>query len=266
MEIVGTDLIVFPQGQFGTHQHEDQHEFHYLLEARGAFHNRGVVTRLAGSSLAYSPPRHEHGFIPESPAPQPIYFVRFRAENPPERALLAEVGGRLGLRPRVVGELGPTFESIRRHARLTGPHARRAAEAGLLMILHAAAGGHLGGAGEKRHPAVVSALAYLEGSLERPVTFREVAARSGLSAEAFARLFRKNTGETVLGYLRRRRLEHGRFHLETTEAPIHRLALGLHFCDEFHFSKAFKRQYGVSPRAWRETSRGKPSGDEAEMG
>jgi two-component system response regulator YesN len=112
---------------------------------------------------------------------------------------------------------------------------------------------------------VESGLAYLEGSLERPVTFQEVVARSGLSPEGFARLFRKQTGDTVLGYLRRRRMEHARFHLETTEDPVHHIALRLQFCDEFHFSKTFKKFTGFSPKAWRERSRAMAEIDDRDM-
>lgn len=255
MEIVGTDLIHCPQGSFGPHQHSDQYEFHYLLGARGRFSNGGITTTLEGDSLAFTPPLHDHGFTGSRPQPQPIYFIRFRPQNQADSQLILEVSRSFGMRPRAIPSLAPAFEQIRRHSVAQGGHARRAAECGLEMVLHAAAGGGFGSGREACHPVVQDALAALEGSLNRPVSFRHLVSRSGYSAEGFSRLFRRETGESALGYLRRRRLEHARFDLETTDDPIHRIAARYAFCDEFHFSRMFKKETRHAPREWREMSR-----------
>jgi two-component system response regulator YesN len=39
--------------------------------------------------------------------------------------------------------------------------------------------------------------------------------------------------------------------LQADDAPLKEIAAELGFCDEFHFSKLFKRRTGLSPSAYR---------------
>ena len=53
-------------------------------------------------------------------------------------------------------------------------------------------------------------------------------------------------------YLRRARLEHARHLLEVSHESIQDISDRLQFSSRNHFSKAFSKQYGISPSAYRE--------------
>jgi len=80
----------------------------------------------------------------------------------------------------------------------------------------------------------------------------QVARQSGMSIDAFRRAFRAATGEPPARFQRRQRISMAGNILRRQELPLKQIAELLGFCDEFHLSKAFKAQFGVSPRKFRE--------------
>jgi AraC-like DNA-binding protein len=77
----------------------------------------------------------------------------------------------------------------------------------------------------------------------------------GLSYESFRKKFMVSCGETPGAYRLRHKLAMAANLLQRTEQSIKSIALGLGFCDEFHFSKQFRQAYGLSPRKYRHSSR-----------
>jgi AraC-like DNA-binding protein len=83
-----------------------------------------------------------------------------------------------------------------------------------------------------------------------------IAAAVGISARHLHRLFAQN-GRTVGGWIRERRLEQCRSDLadhRLRERSITDIAFCWGFCDSAHFSRSFKKQFGISPRAFRTQS------------
>lgn len=80
---------------------------------------------------------------------------------------------------------------------------------------------------------------------------QEVAPKVGLSYENFRKQFVALTGESPGRYQKRRRLESACASLFQGDASLKEIAESLGFCDVFHFSKAFKRQFGSTPSEYR---------------
>jgi AraC family transcriptional regulator len=102
---------------------------------------------------------------------------------------------------------------------------------------------------------VNQAIAYIEGRLTEPVTTAEVAASIGYSRAHFGRLFLEMTGETLAGYLRKRRLTEAARRLLTTRCSILDLALDYQFESQDAFTRSFKRLFRYSPGAYRRRGR-----------
>jgi AraC-like DNA-binding protein len=101
------------------------------------------------------------------------------------------------------------------------------------------------------HPAVTAALALIEARLAQPLTVAQIAKAAGVSHNHLTRLFRAATGETVVGYLRARRMERARHFLEATTLSIPAVAASVGIPDLQAFNKACRRQLGASPRSIR---------------
>ncbi|PTY08022.1 hypothetical protein DB347_00080 [Opitutaceae bacterium EW11] len=79
------------------------------------------------------------------------------------------------------------------------------------------------------------------------LTVAEMAAHAHLSPSLFSRRFRATTGQTPLQYVLSLRLERARAALASTGASIARVATDFGFFDQAHFSRHFKRRYGLTP-------------------
>jgi len=72
-----------------------------------------------------------------------------------------------------------------------------------------------------------------------------------MSRNGFLQLFRKQCGVSPQAYSRRKRLEDACVMLHFSDAPIEEVASAAGFYDRYHFSKAFKREFGLGPAEYR---------------
>jgi AraC family transcriptional regulator len=84
----------------------------------------------------------------------------------------------------------------------------------------------------------------------------ELAAAAGLHPAHLARVFRQHLGCSPGEYQRRLRIDLARRQLEHTDLPLSVIALDAGFADQSHFTHAFRRATGLSPRAFRRKARG----------
>jgi AraC family transcriptional regulator len=104
-------------------------------------------------------------------------------------------------------------------------------------------------------------LALIDARLATGVAVEELAREAGLSPAHFARAFRESVGRAPHQQLLARRLEHARALLDAARtlrtgrgrgAPgtsLSDIALSAGFADQAHFTRLFKRAYGVTPGA-----------------
>jgi AraC-like DNA-binding protein len=94
---------------------------------------------------------------------------------------------------------------------------------------------------------------YLSTTIGEKHTVQELAARAELSRYYFIRKYKAITGRTPIEDLIILRLEAASNLLATTHMPLKAIALSIGFCDEYYFSKAFHRHFGVSPGSYRKS-------------
>jgi AraC family transcriptional regulator len=91
----------------------------------------------------------------------------------------------------------------------------------------------------------------LDDALGDEIRIDRLAREVGVHPVHLARVFRRCIGVTPGDYLRGRRLAHARALLRETRRPISDIAVACGFVDQSHFTSAFKRAFGVTPRAFR---------------
>src|SRR5690606_18963733 len=79
----------------------------------------------------------------------------------------------------------------------------------------------------------------------------DFAARSGVSASTFSRLFQELTGTTPVDFTRRQRIRRARRLLRSTDLPVSRVAELVGYADPLYFSRVFRAVSGASPTAYR---------------
>jgi len=131
----------------------------------------------------------------------------------------------------------------------------QAIRAHLYENMDSAESGWLAGLRDKQ---IGQALATLHARPEEPWTVSGLARRVALSQSAFAARFTQLVGEPPLHYLTHLRLHAGSVRLRSSDAKMSAIAAAAGYKSVAAFSKAFKRELGVTPGEWR---RGRPGRD-----
>lgn len=96
-------------------------------------------------------------------------------------------------------------------------------------------------------PQLGSALALMHKDPLHEWSLDELARRAGLSRSALSSRFRAAVGVSPIRYLTQWRLERAYHGISVDAWTLQRAAIEAGYADEFSFSRAFKRLYGVSP-------------------
>ncbi|MFI7614452.1 helix-turn-helix domain-containing protein [Nonomuraea terrae] len=91
-----------------------------------------------------------------------------------------------------------------------------------------------------------------------PHSVASLARAVALSPSRFAHLFAAETGRTPMHAVRQARVRHAASLLEITDMDVGQVAAACGFVSPFHFSRAFRRAYGVPPREYRARVRSAP--------
>jgi AraC family transcriptional activator of pyochelin receptor len=92
---------------------------------------------------------------------------------------------------------------------------------------------------------------FVDKKLTDPPALRDVARAVGLNEYKLKRGFRELFGTTVFSYLSRERLELAKRMLLDTDQTAREVAFALGYATPQHFSAAFKKRFGVSPKSMR---------------
>jgi len=90
-------------------------------------------------------------------------------------------------------------------------------------------------------------LALMDARPDTHLTIDDLAREAGLSPAHFARAFKESVGRAPHQHLMALRLERARRLLDAPDAALSDVAQRTGFADQAHFTRFFKRQYGMTP-------------------
>lgn len=98
------------------------------------------------------------------------------------------------------------------------------------------------------HPGLRAAIRAMRGNLDHPLKTGEICAATNVNQRTLQRLFRRHLRTTVGAFHRTCRLEHAREMLRLTRLSVMDIALSSGFDSPTHFSDAYRRHFGCTPR------------------
>ncbi|UCC38560.1 MAG: helix-turn-helix domain-containing protein [Candidatus Aminicenantes bacterium] len=96
---------------------------------------------------------------------------------------------------------------------------------------------------------------YVNQNFTKRITAKEVARIGGLSVSRALHLFREETGLSLSQYIRKLRIDYGKYLLLNTDVSLADSAIEAGFFDQSHFTKTFKRVEKMTPSRFREKYR-----------
>lgn len=99
------------------------------------------------------------------------------------------------------------------------------------------------------------ALSFVEQNFQNDITIEDIAQFCNLNRSYFGKIFRDAVGKSPQEFLISYRMTKATELLKLTELSIGDISNAVGYLSQLHFSRAFKKTYGVSPREWRSVNR-----------
>ena len=97
---------------------------------------------------------------------------------------------------------------------------------------------------------VAKCIDYICDSLHTRITVETLAAHTGLNASYLSRLFKKETGQTISGYIRDKKIETACNMLTYSEYTPAEISSILSFPSQSYFTEIFRKKTGLTPKKY----------------
>lgn len=103
-------------------------------------------------------------------------------------------------------------------------------------------------------PSIYNCIQYIRERVYTPVTVAEIADYAGYTPEHFSRLFKKESGFTTSEFIVSCKLYESKKLLKFTNMTIGEISSQLHFANQSHFQKLFKKKFQMTPLQFRNSN------------
>lgn len=110
------------------------------------------------------------------------------------------------------------------------------------------------GAEREFSKSVSDAINYVRSHLTASLTVSEVAEASLCSRSTLSTLFKNEVGQSVAAYIEDLLMSEAQTMLLYSDRSIGQISEKLGFCDQFYFSRRFRKRFGLSPKDYRKKS------------
>jgi YesN/AraC family two-component response regulator len=105
---------------------------------------------------------------------------------------------------------------------------------------------------ENHNDIVHKAKRYLLEHIQETISVEDVAQKVHINPQYLMRLFKKDTGISILEFVTQKRIEIAKELLESTDLSINRVADSVGYGNYSYFTKIFKRETGLTPSEYRD--------------
>ncbi len=221
----------------------------YLLffVARGeeTFYLDAPQTAGAGSFVLFAPgEKQHHAYLGEGTAE--FYYIHFRCEGLPDGIEMESSR----IYPTSFSGASQIFEEILAETLEKKPHYEALCLAKLfsLFAMIARECTHAGASSGAEHRRIARAIQFIGKNFEKNLSLEDYAALCLMSKYHFLRIFKAVTGQSPMEYRMRIRIENAKELIDLGELSFAEIGERLGFSSAAHFSDAFKKQTGLSPR------------------
>ncbi|WP_276481458.1 AraC family transcriptional regulator [Paraflavitalea pollutisoli] len=257
-----TDIGYYPKAKFHYRKRAhgaDEHILIYCVRGSGMATVNKVPCKISAGGFFVVPKSTDHTYQADENDPWTIYWVHFNGSNAP--SLVNYLQQRLNGYTDVLHyseKRIDLFDSIY-HCLERGYSAKNMVYANmcfshfLVSFMHPENIDHQNTRYEE--DVVDKAITIMTESIRSVCNLSDIAARLNVSSSHLSFLFRQKTGYPPMEYMNHLKVQKACQYLLLTTKRIHEIAEEIGIEDAYYFSRFFKRQMGMSPRAYRDKKR-----------
>lgn len=102
---------------------------------------------------------------------------------------------------------------------------------------------------------IQEAISFIKNNFQRDISVEEIADFCGLNRSYFGKIFKEFIGKSPQDFLLEYRMTQATELLRNTDLSIKDIGMAVSYENQFHFSRAFKNIYGISPYQWRKQNK-----------
>jgi AraC-like DNA-binding protein len=100
-------------------------------------------------------------------------------------------------------------------------------------------------------PSLSNTISYIENNYSEDLKLKTLADMAGVSINGLINIFKNHFGVTPLSYIISLRIQKACEIMHSSEKPITEIAFEVGFTDSNYFSRAFKKNTGITPSEYR---------------
>jgi AraC-like DNA-binding protein len=222
-------------------------------------HGRGAVTLrqktyplIAGTLFAYGPGIH-HDIVPDRSETTIKYFVNFAGREAARLLRRHGLPPGTALQTRAPNDILALFDDLIHNGLRRTPFTARIATLILrhLLLKVEETAAPPGSIDPQAFATYMRCKQYIEERWAELATIEQAAQACDLDVAYVCRLFRRFDHQSPYQYLMSLRMSDAVDRLRMSGTTVKRVAEDMGFADQFHFSRAFKRVFGLSPGQFR---------------
>lgn len=102
-------------------------------------------------------------------------------------------------------------------------------------------------------PLVQKTITCIDAELSTSLSLQSLAKRLNVSGSYLSTVFKKETGQTITGYINSKRIRHAMHLLSSTNLQVQTISQHCGILDIHYFTKLFKKTTGLTPKEYRES-------------
>lgn len=104
----------------------------------------------------------------------------------------------------------------------------------------------------KYRKEIKDAIKFITNNIDKKISVKRISKEINLNENYLSRLFKSETGETIIGFINRTKINHATYLLrENNNLLIKEVAKAIGIDDQFYFIRLFKKHIGMSPSHYR---------------
>lgn len=260
-----TDIGYYPKAMHHYRERKepiDQYVLIYCVDGAGRYSVGGHDYTVEANQYFILPANMPHRYESDSENPWTIYWIHFKGTHAPYYAAGAtrpmdirpQAHSRISDRLNIFEEIFNTLKDGFSMGNLIYSTSLFHYFLGSLRYLQQYRKANANAVDEEN--IIDVAIHYMKENIEKHVSLQSLSDYIGFSPSHFSAMFKRKTGHAPLTYFNLLRIRQACFMLDTTDMKVNQISYKIGIDDTYYFSRLFSKIMGMSPRAYRNASKG----------